>query len=507
MSPYQVPEGPYTIEFIMESIRTQIIDSEGSAGESAPEGGNGAAAQALVSDGSARSRLIAQIELMRQRQGLDPGYRIQSHRPLVGRVFNLIKRVIHWGSRPYTDAVRGRQEAFNDATLQALREISLQLDDLERGRQQSLKKLDLLLDRLQEVLENIVGRRIDSLEREQAEIREALKDAAGEMRGGLTNLQKSQEDGRAVQQQTRIDLERRCQELLLRAQELEYKRQLLVRQDVDKIRFSQLDLKREFQSLVEPIIEEVGRYDMASFFEPVSDEQRLAMFDQTRGSFEDISDRLSIYIEMFKNAPGPVVDVGCGRGELLDMLLGRDIECWGVESDPVMVRFCRQRGVQVIQSDALSALRAAAPATLGGIFAAQVIEHLFPGELLAFLRLAGERLTPGGLLVIESLNPSVLGVLAKSYYRDIDHKQPVHPQYLKLLLELAGFEQVNLGFLSPFKDDERLPDLLPAGELGLSDAAHDAIQIHIDRLNALLFGMQDYYVVGRRQLKITNDKL
>ncbi len=80
----------------------------------------------------------------------------------------------------------------------------------------------------------------------------------------------------------------------------------------------------------------------------------------------------------------------------------------------------------------------------------------------------------------------------------MDHKLPLHPEYLKLLLDLAGFEQVELHYSAPFGPEERLADLPPANEIGLTPAAREAVQNTIARLNDRLFGMQDYHVVGRQ---------
>jgi hypothetical protein len=88
--------------------------------------------------------------------------------------------------------------------------------------------------------------------------------------------------------------------------------------------------------------------------------------------------------------------------------------------------------------------------------------------------------------------------MAKSYYQDLDHKQPIHPDYMKILLEQAGFEQVEVGYLSPFSEVERLPDLPPQAGSGFTPEAHRALQVRFDWLNEFLFGFQDYYVTGVR---------
>ncbi|MCL5270022.1 MAG: class I SAM-dependent methyltransferase [bacterium] len=161
-----------------------------------------------------------------------------------------------------------------------------------------------------------------------------------------------------------------------------------------------------------------------------------------------------------------------------------------------MVDLTSRAGIHTRRMDALEALRSTPPASLGGLFAAQVVEHFFPGELLEFLVLARRRLAPGGRIVLETLNPASLGVMAKSYWRDLDHKQAIHPDALRMLVELAGFAAVETRYLAPFGDDERLPELPPAAEGGLSPEARAVLQDRFDRINAALYGMQDYYVTG-----------
>ncbi len=80
------------------------------------------------------------------------------------------------------------------------------------------------------------------------------------------------------------------------------------------------------------------------------------------------------------------------------MLRMEGIEAWGCDTDPTMIEICREHEVAAVHAGALAALRSVEPASLGGVFASQVIEHLFPGELLTFLKLARERLAPGGVI-------------------------------------------------------------------------------------------------------------
>lgn len=480
MSPFEVPEGPYSIEKIMESIRTQVVDPQNAASAPATEssgGSNGPApARPIVSDGGPASRLLAQLELLRQRQSLDTGYRIKSHRPLVGPVLDFLKRVIHWGSRPYTDAVRTRQEAFNEAALQALREAAVQIE----GNVRALDDHQAYIQSFMDAIHDLQAMGSDHAERMNGLVGN-IEELSGLMRQQDDSIQRhekmlAEHHGNISNQECRLK---------------EHRNQLRSHEHRINTQQDRLDLSvRQLKDLL-------GRYDMGALSGMATKEQRLEALDKTRGTYEDIRCRQYPYLKFFENAPGQVLDIGCGRGEMLHMLRIHGIECWGAETDPVMAEICRDNGDHVVDKDALGALEGIDEGKLGGVFAAQVIEHFFPGDLVRFIALARRKLAPGGVVILETLNPASLGVLAKSYWRDLEHKQMIHPEYLKGMLELAGFVEVELQYLSPFDERDKLPELPAAAELGISEEAREALRQRQEKLNDLLFGMQDYFVVAR----------
>jgi O-antigen chain-terminating methyltransferase len=127
-----------------------------------------------------------------------------------------------------------------------------------------------------------------------------------------------------------------------------------------------------------------------------------------------------------------------------------------------------------------------------------VIEHLAPESLDRLARLAWRALKPGGVLILETPNPLSLVVAARNFWLDPTHLRPVHPARLELLLHGAGFEQLERLDLSPFVDDERLPELdlasLPAEQQKLGE---EMLRLR-DRLDDLLFGYQDYGMIARK---------
>ncbi len=181
-----------------------------------------------------------------------------------------------------------------------------------------------------------------------------------------------------------------------------------------------------------------------------------------RGSTEEVRARQRVYVDDFREA-APVLDVGCGRGELLGLLREAGIEARGVDADADMVAYARAEGLEVEQADVLAYLEGLEDGSLGGLFAAQLVEHLPPPALLRLLELAERKLRPGGLLVAETINP--LSPLAlRSYFADLTHVQPLVPETLVLLARQAGFREVETRFLNapeaPPDVDERVREIL-----------------------------------------------
>ncbi|MFQ5595461.1 MAG: class I SAM-dependent methyltransferase, partial [Anaerolineae bacterium] len=213
-----------------------------------------------------------------------------------------------------------------------------------------------------------------------------------------------------------------------------------------------------------------------------------------RGSPEDIAARQKLYLEYFKDCRH-VLDIGCGRGEFVVLLREHGIDARGVDIDAEMVAHCHAKGLPVEHADALSYLSALEDGSLDGVFMAQVVEHLTPADLIALLRLCRQKLAPDGVLVAETINPTCVYAFVQYYLMDPTHVQPLHPETLRFMLEDAGFWQVEIEYLSPVPADQRLSPLAPDG---LDDAQVSILNRNAERLNALLFGYQDYAAIARR---------
>jgi O-antigen chain-terminating methyltransferase len=216
--------------------------------------------------------------------------------------------------------------------------------------------------------------------------------------------------------------------------------------------------------------------------------------DRFRGAPEEIRRRVSEYLPLFAGARD-VLDLGCGRGEFLRLLREEGISARGIDVNAAMVQVCRGHGLDVIEADALGYLRAQPDRSLGGLFAAQVVEHLEPRYLMALLDAAFDKLRPGAPIVLETINPACWFAFFESYIRDITHVRAIHPETLQYLLVASGFQRVEIKYSAPYPDREKLQPLPPTAVLGDSV---ETLNANVERLNRLLFTFLDYAAIGRR---------
>jgi glycosyltransferase involved in cell wall biosynthesis/SAM-dependent methyltransferase len=162
-----------------------------------------------------------------------------------------------------------------------------------------------------------------------------------------------------------------------------------------------------------------------------------AFEDLFRGSEAFIAERQRRYLDIVRDC-APAVDVGCGRGEFLDVLADAGIPATGVDSDAGMVARCREKGHEVALGDGVAHMEGLKDGSLGLVFSAQVVEHMPPEVLKRFLAVAARKLRPGGLLVAETVNPHSVAAL-KAFWVDITHQHPLFPETMLALARIAGF--------------------------------------------------------------------
>jgi len=225
-------------------------------------------------------------------------------------------------------------------------------------------------------------------------------------------------------------------------------------------------------------------------------EVQPALLEAFRGPEAEIRHRLDHYLEALA-AAGPVLDLGCGRGELLLLLREAGVEAAGIEGDAAVADASRRRGLDVLEGDVLTVLGTLPDASRGAVTAMHLFEHLEPETLLAVLAEIHRVLRPGGVIIVESPNPHSLRVGAALYWIDPTHRRPLMPETLELYLKTRGFEIHRRELLHPFPADQLFADA--AVEDLLDDdpevaAAAAGLDRLARRLDDLVNGPRDFAV-------------
>jgi SAM-dependent methyltransferase len=220
----------------------------------------------------------------------------------------------------------------------------------------------------------------------------------------------------------------------------------------------------------------------------ILDSLYLAFENIYRGARGEIKERQGVYLPLLRSAgvgtaSMPILDLGCGRGEWLELLGGEGWHASGVDANELMVEECRGRGLRVERGDVLDYLQGVPEATLGAVTSFHVVEHLPFDRVMLLIDEALRTLRPGGILILETPNPDNLLVGASTFYLDPTHIRPIPSGTLRFVVEARGFCNVEVWNLHPMPESARLPE----------DAGGVA-----SRLNELLCGPRDYAIIGRR---------
>lgn len=224
---------------------------------------------------------------------------------------------------------------------------------------------------------------------------------------------------------------------------------------------------------------------------PASRFDYLGFERRFRGEREAVLETQRVrYLELLRHH-APVLDVGCGRGELLAVLAAEGIEAVGVDLEAESVAEAAAAGLDARVGDAVAFLRDAEPGHFGAVVSFHVVEHLRLEPLVELIELSAARLRPGGVFVAETPNPASLVVLGNSYVLDPTHERPLHPSLMTFLCEGAGFRDVRLEYFAP-AESYQLPLVSDPGAPRWVEQVNEAFR----KLNHVLFGPQEYAVIA-----------
>jgi len=453
-----------------------------------------------------------------------------------GKIAAILKKLVNRSIRFYTI----RQTELNAAIVRLLnkfiekvinlnsylKDVTIGLGELKEETQKRHEELEKRLEEKAEAITREVshqgselsqrledlGKRLHSLDAEVQERVEALRIQGSEAQKRHEELEKSFEEKTEA---INAEVQERVGALRIQGLEAQKRHEELEKSVEEKTgaitrEFSQLasGLSRESQTLKQNVIFQERRLTMlleearrrlpkpfqedqltvfAGELERMNDLMYLQFEDQFRGTREDIKERVKVYLPIIREAKAgtekrPILDLGCGRGEWLELLKDAGLKARGVDSNKAVVGMDQEMGLEVIQAELLAYLQSLKDKSLGAVTGFHISEHLPYEILLRVLEESVRVLKVGGVAIFETPNPKNILVGACDFYIDPSHRNPIHPDTLKFLAEAKGLVRADIIYVHPYKEENRLG---PNGNPQL-----------IERLNGLLYGPRDYVVVG-----------
>jgi SAM-dependent methyltransferase len=448
-------------------------------------------------------------------------YFISSHHPHIGKFLVRGRQMVHGEVRRYVDPMISRQTEFNASTVRIISRASQQYTELNQRqqvletafssfKQESDKKIadcvSTLQNELDSKIEATIKDRYENLELMRHEFIALLKKCTGMVRSEL-NAEieatiKDRYENLELMRHEFITLLKKCTGMVRSELNAEIEAKVQERQLIREERRTDIDQDIHSLASLAHVLEDRIQKGLAqkspALITNVKEHTNYFLFEERfRGSREEITKRQLEFLPYFEKC-SRVLDIGCGRGEFLEILKDHDIGSIGVDSDLDMVAYCRSRKLEVEHSDAIAYLETLENESLDGIFIDQVVEHLEPDYLIRLLALCHQKMKSGYYIVVETVNPLSF-VSFVNFYIDMTHKKPVHPETLEFLLSAAGFLECERKFFSPVPEEGRLKKIEGSVDMNAAESSNIEIYNHnVEMLNSVLFGAQDYVVIGKK---------
>ncbi len=357
---------------------------------------------------SSNGRFAADLASLRETSNIYE-VEIPSPRKVVGPPLAMLKR----GLRRLLAPVLGRQVEHNEATMKVAEHLMGEIAAIVE-RQEALRELLATQGQSQRALAQTLAAETHEIDRLKALLAtelQAVRRQAEELREHLSG----------------VDLRQTRSVGLVR----------------ERMSRTERKLRRLLEASGQRLDESAAPPDDAS---AAPEFDYFGLEERFRGSEEAIKTNQRIYLDLV-DGHAPILDVGCGRGEFLELMKEAGLPAKGVDVQLDMILCCREKALDVERGDAFQYLDGVPDASLGAIFSAQVVEHMDAARMTALLALCHRKLGPGGMLIVETINPQCPAGM-NAFYLDPSHVKPVHPETLRFSLESIGFCEVAIRYIT-----------------------------------------------------------
>ena len=404
-------------------------------------------------------------------------YFISSHRPHTGKILIKGRELVHGEVKRYVDPMIGKQNEFNGRVARTLKETTKKISDIAQIVSSACVSL---------VLVNETTRRISEISQKTIELENA------------TTSKIKFDIGSKVDEQiglVKAETEHKIDEVIGQVRsEINNEISIQVKAVVSAMN-QEIENRAWLANILDKKI--VNHQNIETSVLTKDLELNYFIFEERfRGSRADIKQLQTAFVQYFMGCNN-VLDIGCGRGEFLELLREKGIEGHGIDMDGDMVDFCTSKGLNVEKIDAILYLEKIEDKSLDGIHMDQVVEHLEPDYIIKMLQLCYKKLNFGYHIQIETVNPLSFTSFV-NFYLDMSHKKPIHPETLKFLMASANFREIETRFISPIPDEMRLKKINIDGDEEMNIHSTEIYNYNIDLLNNILYGPQDYVVIGKK---------